>query len=85
MFISQSASSKKAIIVIQEWWGLNSHMQNITANLQTLLGATAICPDLYRGKVAGTKDEASHLFAALDWKAAIGDIGIAIEYLREQG
>lgn len=77
--------SKKAVIVIQEWWGLNKHMESITARLAKTLNATAVCPDLYKGKVAETVNEANHLFSSLDWPKAIEDIGIAVEYLTSQG
>ena len=56
--------SDKAVIVIQEWWGLNDHIKDI-AGRYAAEGFTAIAPDLYRGKVAANPDEASKLMNAL--------------------
>jgi len=57
--------SDKAVIVIQEWWGLNDHIKDI-ANRYAAEGFTAIAPDLYRGTVAANPDEASKLMNALE-------------------
>jgi carboxymethylenebutenolidase len=50
----------KAVVVIQEWWGLNDHIKDI-ANRYAAEGFTAIAPDLYRGKVAADGTEASRM------------------------
>lgn len=50
----------KAVIVIQEWWGLNDHIKDI-ANRYASEGFTAIAPDLYRGKIAADSTEASRM------------------------
>ena len=55
-----SAADKKAVIVIQEWWGLNDHIKDI-ANRWADEGFIAIAPDLYRGKVATNSDDASRM------------------------
>jgi carboxymethylenebutenolidase len=52
--------TKKAVIVIQEWWGLNDHIKDI-ANRWAGEGFIAIAPDLYRGRVAANADEASQM------------------------
>ena len=54
------AADKKAVIVIQEWWGLNDHIKDIT-NRWADEGFIAIAPDLYRGKVATNSDDASRM------------------------
>jgi len=58
----------KAVILIQEWWGLNDHIKDI-AGRYAAEGFTAIAPDLYRGKLAANPDEASKMMNAL----SIGD------------
>lgn len=50
----------RAIVVIQEWWGLNAHIKDI-ANRYAGEGFIAIAPDLYRGKVATDSAEASQM------------------------
>ena len=54
----------KAVILIQEWWGLNDHIKDI-AGRYAAEGFTAIAPDLYRGKLASNPDEASKMMNAL--------------------
>lgn len=58
------SGSNRAVIVIQEWWGLNDHIKDI-AGRYAAEGFTAIAPDLYRGTVATNPDEASKLMHAL--------------------
>ena len=55
----------KAVLVIQEWWGLNGHIKDI-ADRYALEGFTAIAPDLYRGRIAQDPAEASKMMNALD-------------------
>lgn len=50
----------RAVLVIQEWWGLNDHIKDI-ANRYAAEGFTAIAPDLYRGKIAANADEAGKM------------------------
>lgn len=52
--------NNKAIILIQEWWGLVDHIKNIAGRYANE-GFIAIAPDLYRGKVAKNADEASSM------------------------
>ncbi len=54
----------KAVILIQEWWGLNDHIKDI-AGRYAAEGFIAIAPDLYRGKVAANPGEASEMMNAL--------------------
>ena len=65
---SPDGGGDKAVIVIQEWWGLNDHIRDI-AGRYTDEGFVAIAPDLYRGKVAKDPTEASQLMNDLQ----IGD------------
>jgi carboxymethylenebutenolidase len=73
------------IIVIQEWWGLNQHIKNVTGRFAKALDCLAITPDLYRGKVASDSDEANHLMTSLNWTQAVQDIKHASEFLRSKG
>lgn len=56
--------TEKAVIVIQEYWGLNDHIKDI-ANRYAAEGFLAIAPDLYRGRVATTVPDASRLMQEL--------------------
>ncbi len=53
-----------AVILIQEWWGLNDHIKDIAGRYADE-GFTAIAPDLYRGKLATNPEEASKMMSAL--------------------
>lgn len=54
----------KAVVVVQEWWGLNAHIKDI-ADRYAREGFIAIAPDLYRGKLAADPTEAGELMNAL--------------------
>lgn len=72
-----------AIIVIQEWWGLNEHIYDVT-NRFAQQGYVALAPDLYKGEVATEPDEARKLVMELDMEEAVNEIQQAISYLLEQ-
>jgi len=72
-----------ALVVIQEWWGLNEQIQS-TADRFAQAGYRALVPDLYRGRRATDQEEASHMMGALDFAdAAEQDIQGCVTYLRE--
>src|SRR6266487_4106914 len=71
-----------AVVVIQEYWGLNDQIKN-TCERFAAEGFIAFAPDLYHGKVTKKADEAKHLMDALDWPTAIDDLAGAITFLRE--
>lgn len=56
--------TKKAVIVIQEWWGVNDHIKDIAGRYADD-GFIAIAPDLYRGKIATNADDASRMMHEL--------------------
>jgi carboxymethylenebutenolidase len=70
-------------VCIQEWWGLNEQIIK-TADRLAEEGYRALVPDLFRGKVAKSSDEASHMMAGLNFPdAAEQDIRGAAQYLKE--
>ena len=73
----------KAVVVIQEWWGLNDHIKDI-ANRWAAEGFTAIAPDLYRGTIATNPDEASKLMKALEIEDGLDTIKNAITAASEK-
>ncbi len=73
------------LVVVQEWWGLNEQIKK-TADRFAAEGFLALVPDLYRGKVAGDADEASHMMGHLDFVAAAKqDIRGALLHLKQNG
>jgi len=76
-------ADKKAVIVIQEWWGVNDHIKDI-ANRYASEGFIAIAPDLYRGKIATNPDEASKMMKDLAIEDGIDTIRNAISNVSEE-
>lgn len=73
----------KAVILIQEWWGLNEHIKDI-ARRYAEEGFTAIAPDLYRGKLAKNPQEAGEMMQALSLEDGLDTIKNAIEAARKK-
>jgi carboxymethylenebutenolidase len=69
--------TNKAVIVIQEWWGVNDHIKDI-AGRYAAEGFIAIAPDLYRGKVATNADDASKMMKELKLEDGLDTIKNAI-------
>lgn len=69
-----------AVVVIQEWWGLNDHVRSLVHRLAQA-GFVALAPDLYHGTVTKDPDQAGKLMAALDWPRALDEIDGAASYL----
>jgi len=78
-------ASTSAIIVIQEWWGMNQHILDTAKGLYERAKVTTLVPDLYRGKVAKDRETAGHYSADLNWKGAVQDIDACARYLKSQG
>jgi carboxymethylenebutenolidase len=56
--------SAAAVILIQEYWGINDHIRDI-AGRYAKAGYLCLAPDLYRGKLAKNAQEASRFMQAL--------------------
>lgn len=77
--------SAPALVVLQEWWGLDDQIKQMADRL-VLEGYRVLVPDLYRGRVATTPEQAQGLMTDLDWgDAAQQDIQGAIQYLGASG
>jgi carboxymethylenebutenolidase len=68
------------VLVIQEWWGLNSHVRSVADRLAAE-GFVALAPDLYHGRVTREPDEAGKLMMALNVDQAARDLRGAASYL----
>lgn len=69
-----------AVVLIQEWWGVNDHIRSLLARLAGD-GFLALAPDLYHGKVTKDAGEAGQLMQSLDQRRALEDIEAAAQYL----
>ncbi len=73
------------IVLLEEWWGLDDRIK-ATGDRLASNGFNVVVPDLYRGRVAATGEEANHLMEGLDFgDAATQDAAGAASFLREQG
>lgn len=81
--LPEGTGRKPAVIVIQEWWGLNDFVR-ARADHFARQGYVALAVDLYRGKVATDPDTAHQLMRGLPEDRAIRDLTAAFAYLRSR-
>jgi carboxymethylenebutenolidase len=76
--------SGPGVIVIQEWWGLDSGIKEMADRLAAA-GFVALAPDLYHGELAGhdEMDKAGQLMTALPPDRAGRDMSGAVDYLAD--
>lgn len=77
------SNPRPGIVVIQEWWGLNEHIKDVTRRIARE-GFVALAPDLYHGKVVSEPDEARKLVMELDTENAVREIQQAMAHLIDQ-
>jgi carboxymethylenebutenolidase len=85
-YLSEPAGDQGAIrgvVVIQEWWGLNDHIRDVTDRFADA-GFLGLAPDLYHGVLTSSPDEAGKLLMALQIDEAERDLRDAVEYLRSR-
>jgi carboxymethylenebutenolidase len=79
------AAGAPALVVIQEWWGLNDQIRGV-ADRFAEQGYRALVPDLYRGKSTIDAEEANHLMTNLNFGDAAGqDVAGAVAWLKGSG
>jgi carboxymethylenebutenolidase len=72
-----------AIILIQEWWGINDHILDLTGRYAKE-GYISVAPDLFRGKIAKDAEEASRLMHELAIEDGMETIKRTIEEVRQR-
>ncbi len=84
-YLAEAGPGAPAVVVIQEWWGLNDQIRGVADRLARA-GYTALVPDLYRGQSTVEAEEAHHLMTGLNFgDAAAQDIRGAVQALKAQG
>jgi carboxymethylenebutenolidase len=80
--LSEPAGSTNAggVVVVQEWHGVNEYVRS-TCDRLAHAGFLALAPDLYRGAIATSDQQAAQMMHALDEGAALTQIGDAVRYL----
>lgn len=75
---------RPAIIVVQEWWGLNDHVKDIARRFAQE-GYIAIAPDLYSRlghRVTTDSNEAGKLMGSLRQEEGLKDLNATLAYLQ---
>src|SRR4029077_15387805 len=80
--VKPASGSGPGVLVIQEWWGLDSGIKE-TADRLGAAGFVALAPDLYHGELAGhdEMDKAARLMQSLPPERAARDMSGAVDYL----
>lgn len=81
-YLSLPAAPGPGVVVIQEWWGLVDHIKDL-ADRFAAEGFVALAPDLYRGDMTKSPDQAGKMLMALNIGEAAKDIKGAAEHLLE--
>jgi carboxymethylenebutenolidase len=76
-----SSGSGPGVVVIQEWWGLVPHIQEVCDRFAGE-GFVALAPDLYHGQQTREPDEAGKLLMALNLDQAARDMRGGAVYLK---
>jgi carboxymethylenebutenolidase len=79
-FAAPESGKGPAVVVVQEWWGLVPHIEDVVKRFASA-GFCAIAPDLFHGKTTKSPDEAAKMFMELDADRAEREIAAAGEYL----
>ena len=82
-YLARPAERGPGVIVIQEWWGLVPHIEQI-ADRFAEAGFVALAPDLYHGQTTTSPDQAGKLMMAMRVDEAERDLAAAIDYLASQ-
>ena len=75
------SGSGPGVIVIQEWWGLVKHIQDVCDRFAQE-GFVALAPDLYHGETTGSPDDAGRLMMALEIDGAADDLAASVSFLK---
>lgn len=82
LFAVPASGRGPGVVVIQEWWGLVPHIENLVDRFAEA-GFVALAPDLYHGATTDEPDEAMRQMTALAMDGAAKDIGGAARFLFE--
>jgi carboxymethylenebutenolidase len=78
--VPDGSGPHRAVVVIQEWWGLNEHIMDVARRFAEA-GYVALAPDLYHGEVAAEPDDARRLAMQLQLPEAAKEMAGAAAYL----
>ena len=79
-FAAPPVGTGPGVVVIQEWWGLVPHIEDLVDRFASN-GFVAIAPDLYHGKTTKSPDDATKLLMELDVDRAHKEIAGAGDFV----
>ena len=82
----QRAGRCPSVIVVQEWWGLNDHIKDVTKRF-ALEGYVAIAPDLYSRlghKLTTDPNDAGQLMNSLSQEDGLTDLKATLSFLKRR-
>ena len=84
-YVAQSSGQGPfpAVVMIHEWWGLNTQIKQ-TADALAKEGYLVVAPDLYKGNVATDSKTAAAYMNALNRNDAIATLKAAYQWITEQ-
>lgn len=75
-----ASGSGPAVVVLQEWWGLDDHIRSVVDRLAQA-GFIALAPDLYHGETTTEPSEAQQKMMALSIGQAEKEMAGAVDFL----
>lgn len=82
-FAAPESGRGPAVVVIQEWWGLVPHIEDLVDRFARA-GFVAVAPDLYHGRTTKSPDDAAKMLMELDAERAEREIAGAGDYLLQR-
>lgn len=82
-FAPAESGSGPGVVVVQEWWGLVPHIQDVVDRFAAA-GFSALAPDLFGGTTTTEPDEAGKLMMTLNLDRAGKDLAGAVDFLLAQ-
>jgi carboxymethylenebutenolidase len=80
-YLATPASGRgPGVIVIQEWWGLDDHIADVTDRFAAE-GFVALAPDLFGGRVVHEEQDAERLMSELPMDKAVEVMTGAVDHL----
>jgi carboxymethylenebutenolidase len=79
-FAAPPVGTGPGVVVIQEWWGLVPHIEDVVDRFASN-GFVAIAPDLYHGKTTKSPDDATKMLMELDIERAHQEIAGAADFV----
>ncbi len=83
LFLPDAPGERPGVVVIHEWWGLNSWVRENARQIAER-GYVTLAIDLYRGEVATDAEAAHELMRGVPEDRASRDLQMAVEYLRSR-